>query len=85
VSSRNPDPLTEIRPAELFMRFAWAPGRCLFCKRDRLVAAIVDVAWEGQQVAFEACQPCVFGIFSAYQRRWQGGDLPNEVHYRQAS
>lgn len=73
---RVPFEQTTLRPQELFMRFEWVPGRCLFDRRVGLVTQIVDVLWDGQRVRFEACQSCVFRIFAAFERRWWTAEGP---------
>ena len=74
--SRPPFEQQMMRPAELFMRFTWRLGRCLFCRRRGNVASIVDVLWDDQRMKFDACQACVFRIFAAFEARWWAGDDP---------
>jgi len=81
VYSRNagPDPLAQIRPAELFMHFAWHDGFCLFCRRQTEVARSGELLWECQLVVFEICKACLFGIFTGIEHRLSGAVPPSYV------
>jgi hypothetical protein len=75
----GPDPLTQIRPAELFMHFAWHNGFCLFCRHQTEVAQAGEVLWGSQPVVFEICKVCLFGIFTGIEHRLSGGIPPGYV------
>jgi hypothetical protein len=76
----GPDPLAQIRPAELFTRFVWDEGQCLFCRRQAQVTRVVEVLWDRHKVTFEVCKACVFGIFTAVEHRLAGSAPPAYFH-----
>ncbi len=77
--SAGPDPLAQIRPAELFMRFAWHNGFCLLCRRQSEVTHAGEVRWGGHPVVFEICKACLFGIFTGVEHRLSGVVPPGYV------
>lgn len=77
----GPDPLAQIRPAELFMRFVWHEGQCLFCRRQAQVTRVVEVLWGQHKVTFEVCKACLFGIFTTIEHRLAGTAPPTYVRH----